>query len=170
MGEIALCSCTVKRGKGCIFVTPRVLQSLFAGGYNINDVMFYWTRGNESVSGLDTLQLAQYTVEDHYTSVSEAIYETGKVQSLLADCTVSFAHASINHSQLCSQRQLPEAGLPFRAEKEHSVLYPGDLCPLKSAGCTLLGFLLDLAVLCSSTDMHWYGQKTCMYFLFSLTK
>lgn len=39
--------------------------------------MFYWTRGNESVSGLDTLQLAQYTVEDHYTSVSEAIYETG---------------------------------------------------------------------------------------------
>lgn len=48
------------------------------GGYNINDVMFYWTRGNESVSGLDTLQLAQYTVEDHYTSVSEAVYETGK--------------------------------------------------------------------------------------------
>lgn len=40
--------------------------------------MFYWTRGNESVSGLDTLQLAQYTVEDHYTSVSEAVYETGK--------------------------------------------------------------------------------------------
>jgi len=39
--------------------------------------MFYWTRGNESVSGLDTLQLAQYTVEDHYTSVSEAVYETG---------------------------------------------------------------------------------------------
>lgn len=40
--------------------------------------MFYWTRGNESVSGLDTLQLAQYTVEDHYTSVSEAVYETGE--------------------------------------------------------------------------------------------
>lgn len=49
----------------------------FKGGYNVNDVMFYWTRGNESVSGLDTLRLAQYTVEDHYTSVSEAVYETG---------------------------------------------------------------------------------------------
>lgn len=47
------------------------------GGYNINDVMFYWTRGNDSVRGLDTLQLAQYTVEDHFTSVSEAVYETG---------------------------------------------------------------------------------------------
>uniref|UniRef100_A0A3Q3W8A6 Gamma-aminobutyric acid receptor subunit pi n=1 Tax=Mola mola TaxID=94237 RepID=A0A3Q3W8A6_MOLML len=52
-------------------------------GYNINDVMFYWTRGNESVSGLDTLQLAQYTVEDHYTSVSEAIYETGNYPKLV---------------------------------------------------------------------------------------
>ncbi|PKU31423.1 gamma-aminobutyric acid receptor subunit pi-like [Limosa lapponica baueri] len=45
-------------------------------GYNINDVMFYWTRGNDSVRGLDTLRLAQYTVEDHFTSVSEAVYET----------------------------------------------------------------------------------------------
>ncbi|KAG7271449.1 hypothetical protein CRUP_018366 [Coryphaenoides rupestris] len=52
-------------------------------GYNINDVMFYWTRGNESVSGLDTLKLAQYTVEDHYTSVSEAIYETGHYPKLV---------------------------------------------------------------------------------------
>uniref|UniRef100_A0A8C6Z782 Gamma-aminobutyric acid receptor subunit pi n=1 Tax=Nothoprocta perdicaria TaxID=30464 RepID=A0A8C6Z782_NOTPE len=42
-------------------------------GYNINDVMFYWTRGNDSVRGLDTLRLAQYTVEDYFTSVSEAV-------------------------------------------------------------------------------------------------
>lgn len=75
----------VKCVSGCSFVTPCALESLFAGGYNINDVMFYWTRGNESVSGLDTLQLAQYTVEDHYTSVSEAVYETGKIQCLLPD-------------------------------------------------------------------------------------
>ncbi len=39
--------------------------------------MFYWARGNDSVSGLDTLRLAQYTIEDHYTSESEAVYETG---------------------------------------------------------------------------------------------
>lgn len=60
----------------------------------MNDVMFYWTRGNESVSGLDTLQLAQYTVEDHYTSVSEAVYETGKVESLLPDCASLFGPCS----------------------------------------------------------------------------
>lgn len=47
------------------------------GGYNVKDVVFYWTRGNQSVSGLDNLQLAQYTLEDHYTSESEAVYETG---------------------------------------------------------------------------------------------
>ncbi|XP_060624667.2 gamma-aminobutyric acid receptor subunit pi-like [Anolis sagrei] len=52
-------------------------------GYNINDVMFYWTRGNDSVSGLDTLRLAQYTVEDYYTSVSEAVYETGHYPKLV---------------------------------------------------------------------------------------
>nr|XP_014427990.1 gamma-aminobutyric acid receptor subunit pi-like isoform X2 [Pelodiscus sinensis] len=45
-------------------------------GYNINDVQFHWTRGNDSVRGLDSLRLAQYTVEDHFTSVSEAVYET----------------------------------------------------------------------------------------------
>ncbi|KFO54319.1 Gamma-aminobutyric acid receptor subunit pi, partial [Corvus brachyrhynchos] len=52
-------------------------------GYNINDVTFYWTRGNDSVRGLDTLQLAQYTVEDHFTSVSEAVYETGRYPKLV---------------------------------------------------------------------------------------
>ncbi|XP_058852166.1 gamma-aminobutyric acid receptor subunit pi isoform X1 [Acipenser ruthenus] len=46
-------------------------------GYNLQDVVFYWTRGNDSVKGLDTLQLAQYSVESYYTSVSQAVYETG---------------------------------------------------------------------------------------------
>ena len=59
-------------------------MSLYSGGYNINDLTFYWTRGNDSVSGLDTLKLAQYTVEDHYTSVSEAIYETGEALQIKA--------------------------------------------------------------------------------------
>uniref|UniRef100_A0A8C3SRD2 Gamma-aminobutyric acid receptor subunit pi n=1 Tax=Chelydra serpentina TaxID=8475 RepID=A0A8C3SRD2_CHESE len=52
-------------------------------GYNINDVQFYWTRGNDSVRGLETLRLAQYTVEDHFTSVSEAVYETGRYPKLV---------------------------------------------------------------------------------------
>ncbi|XP_062860026.1 gamma-aminobutyric acid type A receptor subunit zeta [Trichomycterus rosablanca] len=52
-------------------------------GYNVKDVVFYWTRGNQSVSGLDTLQLAQYTLEDHYTSESEAVYETGRYPKLI---------------------------------------------------------------------------------------
>ncbi|XP_061646678.1 gamma-aminobutyric acid receptor subunit pi isoform X2 [Phyllopteryx taeniolatus] len=64
-------------------------------GYNINDVMFYWTRGNESVSGLDTLQLAQYTVEDHYTSVSEAIYETGVTTVLTMTTLMMGARTSL---------------------------------------------------------------------------
>ncbi|TNM98824.1 hypothetical protein fugu_013388 [Takifugu bimaculatus] len=48
-------------------------------GYNLQDVVFYWTRGNDSVKGLDTLRLAQYSVESYHTTVSEAVYETGRV-------------------------------------------------------------------------------------------
>lgn len=49
-----------------------------SGGYNIQDVQFYWTRGNDSVKGLGTLRLAQYSVESYHTTVSQAVYETGK--------------------------------------------------------------------------------------------
>ncbi|XP_043925025.1 gamma-aminobutyric acid receptor subunit pi [Protopterus annectens] len=52
-------------------------------GYTIQDVVFYWTRGNDSVRGLDTLQLAQYTVENYYTSISQAVYETGFYPKLI---------------------------------------------------------------------------------------
>lgn len=46
-------------------------------------MVFYWTRGNDSVKGLDTLRLAQYSVESYYTSVSEAVYETGNYPKLV---------------------------------------------------------------------------------------
>ncbi|CAN9514789.1 unnamed protein product [Ophioblennius macclurei] len=52
-------------------------------GYNLQDVVFYWTRGNDSVKGLDTLRLAQYSVESYYTSVSRAVYETGHYPKLV---------------------------------------------------------------------------------------
>ncbi|XP_078717507.1 uncharacterized protein LOC144935058 isoform X1 [Lampetra fluviatilis] len=42
-------------------------------GYNTDDMVFYWTRGNDSVRGLENLRLAQYTVEEQFTSVSEAV-------------------------------------------------------------------------------------------------
>ncbi|KAJ8014953.1 hypothetical protein DPEC_G00021120 [Dallia pectoralis] len=52
-------------------------------GYNLQDVVFTWTRGNDSVKGLDTLRLAQYSVETYYTSVSQAVYETGQYPKLV---------------------------------------------------------------------------------------
>lgn len=79
--------------------------------------MFYWTRGNESVSGLDTLQLAQYTVEDHYTSVSEAIYETGTPPPPTPLLLVSKA------SQLCVPLQGHYPKLVFHFELKRSILY-----------------------------------------------
>ncbi|KAA0709439.1 Gamma-aminobutyric acid receptor subunit pi GABA(A) receptor subunit pi [Triplophysa tibetana] len=52
-------------------------------GYNIQDVQFYWTRGNDSVKGLGTLRLAQYSVESYHTTVSQAVYETGLYPKLV---------------------------------------------------------------------------------------
>lgn len=137
--------------------------------------MFYWTRGNESVSGLDTLQLAQYTVEDHYTSVSEAIYETGKLHSRpLCDVTCRAVNSSFSFTSslsfckniywLCpSPRPLPKAGFPLWAEEEHSVLYPGDIRPLEPSGGPFMGFLLDFPILCSSTYLYRYGANKCCF-------
>uniref|UniRef100_A0A4W4E0R7 Neurotransmitter-gated ion-channel ligand-binding domain-containing protein n=1 Tax=Electrophorus electricus TaxID=8005 RepID=A0A4W4E0R7_ELEEL len=48
---------------------PCTLQ-LECWGYNLQDVVFSWTPGNDSVKGLGTLRLAQYSVESYYTSTS----------------------------------------------------------------------------------------------------
>ncbi|RXN22104.1 gamma-aminobutyric acid receptor subunit pi-like protein [Labeo rohita] len=64
-------------------------------GYNLQDVVFYWTRGNDSVKGLDTLRLAQYSVESYYTSVSEAVYETGVTTVLTMTTLMMGARTSL---------------------------------------------------------------------------
>ncbi|XP_035388210.1 gamma-aminobutyric acid receptor subunit pi [Electrophorus electricus] len=61
---------------------PCTLQ-LECWGYNLQDVVFSWTPGNDSVKGLGTLRLAQYSVESYYTSVSEAVHETGHYPKLV---------------------------------------------------------------------------------------
>lgn len=49
------------------------------GGYDENDVIFTWLRGNDSVHGIEKLRLSQYTVERYYTLVSKSQQETGKL-------------------------------------------------------------------------------------------
>lgn len=63
-----------------------ICSRVCSGGYNLQDVVFYWTRGNDSVKGLDTLRLAQYSVESYYTTVSEAVYETGRYPRIPCTC------------------------------------------------------------------------------------
>uniref|UniRef100_A0A8C5WI70 Gamma-aminobutyric acid receptor subunit pi n=1 Tax=Leptobrachium leishanense TaxID=445787 RepID=A0A8C5WI70_9ANUR len=56
------------------------LESL---GYNINDLLYTWMNGNNSIRGMDTLKLAQYTVERYYTKVSLGQDETGQYSRLV---------------------------------------------------------------------------------------
>lgn len=48
------------------------------GGYDGNDIVFTWFRGNDSVRGLEKLRLSQYTVERYYTLIARSQQETGK--------------------------------------------------------------------------------------------
>ncbi|KAH0621896.1 hypothetical protein JD844_023618 [Phrynosoma platyrhinos] len=46
-------------------------------GYDENDVLFTWLRGNDSVYGLENLRLSQYTVERYCTLSTMSHQETG---------------------------------------------------------------------------------------------
>ncbi|XP_069812911.1 gamma-aminobutyric acid receptor subunit pi [Dendropsophus ebraccatus] len=46
-------------------------------GYNVKDLVYKWMRGNDSIHGMETLKLAQYTVEKYYTEVTTGKDETG---------------------------------------------------------------------------------------------
>ncbi|ERE69505.1 gamma-aminobutyric acid receptor subunit pi [Cricetulus griseus] len=46
-------------------------------GYDGNDVEFTWLRGNDSVRGLESLRLAQYTIQQYFTLVTVSQQETG---------------------------------------------------------------------------------------------
>ncbi|XP_075457779.1 gamma-aminobutyric acid receptor subunit pi isoform X3 [Ascaphus truei] len=51
-------------------------------GYTIEDLTFTWMRGDDSIRGMDTLQLFQYTVERYYTKAAIGYYETGNYPRL----------------------------------------------------------------------------------------
>ncbi|XP_069510430.1 gamma-aminobutyric acid receptor subunit pi isoform X1 [Ambystoma mexicanum] len=52
-------------------------------GYTMHDMEYHWLRGNDSVRGMDSLRLSQYTVERYYTLVSKGKYETGEYPRLV---------------------------------------------------------------------------------------
>ncbi|KAE8614436.1 hypothetical protein XENTR_v10008158 [Xenopus tropicalis] len=51
-------------------------------GYSEKDLTYVWMRANDSVRGMDHLQLAQYTVEQYYTTNSIGKDETGNYPRL----------------------------------------------------------------------------------------
>ncbi|XP_066445890.1 gamma-aminobutyric acid receptor subunit pi-like isoform X3 [Eleutherodactylus coqui] len=56
-------------------------------GYNDKDLVYKWMRGNDSVRGMDNLQLAQYTVEKYYINITTGMDETG-VTTVLSMTTI----------------------------------------------------------------------------------
>uniref|UniRef100_A0A8C5UEN7 Gamma-aminobutyric acid receptor subunit pi n=1 Tax=Malurus cyaneus samueli TaxID=2593467 RepID=A0A8C5UEN7_9PASS len=54
-------------------------------GYDENDVVFTWLRGNDSVHGIEKLRLSQYTVQRYHTLVSKSQQETGSYPRLILE-------------------------------------------------------------------------------------
>ncbi|XP_063786115.1 gamma-aminobutyric acid receptor subunit pi-like [Pseudophryne corroboree] len=52
-------------------------------GYTARDLVYTWMRGNDSIRGMNSLQLAQYTVEKYHTSVTIGRDETGTYPRLI---------------------------------------------------------------------------------------
>ncbi|XP_066495239.1 gamma-aminobutyric acid receptor subunit pi isoform X2 [Tiliqua scincoides] len=52
-------------------------------GYDENDILFTWLRGNDSVHGLENLRLSQYTVKHYYTLSTTSHQETGNYSKLI---------------------------------------------------------------------------------------
>ncbi|XP_077169063.1 gamma-aminobutyric acid receptor subunit pi [Paroedura picta] len=52
-------------------------------GYDENDVLFTWQKGNDSIRGLENLRLSQYTVERYYTFETRSQHETGNYPRLI---------------------------------------------------------------------------------------
>uniref|UniRef100_A0A8C3UXG1 Gamma-aminobutyric acid type A receptor subunit pi n=1 Tax=Catharus ustulatus TaxID=91951 RepID=A0A8C3UXG1_CATUS len=53
---------------------PQCSQPVLLRGYDESDVTFLWLRGNDSVQGLEGLQLSQYRLERYHTLVSRSSY------------------------------------------------------------------------------------------------
>lgn len=123
--------------------------------------MFYWTRGNDSVKGLDTLRLAQYSVESYHTTVSEAVYETGSVNHHTPEthmhtvrCNVTWWLLHKPDQSVSPSRPVSQVGAALRPAQERALLHLGDLRSLHSAGGPLMGLFLDQPVVCPSENMH----------------
>lgn len=53
----------------------------FSDGYTTDDIEFYW-QGGSSVTGVDNIELPQFSIIDYKTLSKKAVFATGTARSL----------------------------------------------------------------------------------------
>lgn len=53
------------------------LVSLFADGYTTDDIEFYWRGGDGAVSGVDRIELPQFSIVDYKLISKNVVFSTG---------------------------------------------------------------------------------------------
>ena len=49
-----------------------------ADGYTTDDIEFYWRGGDGAVSGVDRIELPQFSIVDHKLTSTNVVFSTGK--------------------------------------------------------------------------------------------
>lgn len=55
----------------------------FADGYTTDDIEFYWRGGDNAVTGVERIELPQFSIMDHRLVSKNVVFATGKSLKLL---------------------------------------------------------------------------------------
>lgn len=58
----------------------------FSDGYTTDDIEFYWRGGNNAVTGVDKIELPQFSIVDHKLISKNVVFSTGNVKKRTSGC------------------------------------------------------------------------------------
>lgn len=61
----------------CVSLSVRAFGLLSADGYTTDDIEFYWRGGDGAVSGVDRIELPQFSIVDYKLISKNVVFSTG---------------------------------------------------------------------------------------------
>lgn len=83
LSQTTLVQMEVSSGAACQLSSPCVLLPL-ADGYTVDDIVFFWQGNDSAVTGMEVLELPQFTIIEQRLVSREVVFTTG--ESLVEGC------------------------------------------------------------------------------------
>lgn len=68
--------------------SPVIPLCLVSDGYTTDDIEFYWRGGDNAVTGVDKIELPQFSIVDHKLISKNVVFSTGETSKQTARITV----------------------------------------------------------------------------------